>query len=177
MSILGDPRSKDQRRAAALGWLANPQATLDLFDQTADHLRHPPRNPTQDAQPTRPDPRPPATLYVHLTDTPTLETGSAPGLGWRRVEGIGPVTLNRLQSWLANSRVTVKPVIDLPHQTPVDAYEIPNRVREAIHLICPVDCFPYATYQPHRRPRPHHPLPATDRVAHPDKPGSGTSDR
>ena len=38
LSILGDPRSKDQRRAAALGWLANPQATLDLFDQTADSL-------------------------------------------------------------------------------------------------------------------------------------------
>ena len=78
------------------------------------------------------------------------------------MEGIGPVTLNRLQSWLSNSRVTVKPVIDLPHQTPVDAYEIPNRVREAIHLISPVDSFPYATSTSRsRRPRPHHPLPAT----------------
>ncbi len=62
-----------------------------------------------------------------------------------RVEGIGPVTLNRLRDWLSNSRVTVKPVIDLTNQTPVDGYEIPNRVREAIHLISPVDCFPYAT--------------------------------
>ena len=74
-----------------------------------------------------------------------IDTGVHTGTGVGRVEGIGPVTLNRLQSWLANSRVTVKPVIDLPHQTPVDSYEIPTRVREAIHLICPVDSFPYAT--------------------------------
>ncbi len=108
LSILGDPRSKDQRRAAALG----------------------PRR----------DPRPPATLYVHLTDH-TLAAGE----GVARVEGIGPVTLPGLRDWLSNSKVTVKPVIDLNAQTPVDAYEIPDRIREAIHLISPVDCFPYAT--------------------------------
>ena len=50
-----------------------------------------------------------------------------------------------MRDWLANSTVTVKPVIDLTDQTPVDGYEIPNRLREAIHLISPVDCFPYAT--------------------------------
>jgi hypothetical protein len=62
-----------------------------------------------------------------------------------RAEGIGPVTVNRLRSWLSHSRVTVKPVIDLNNQVPVDGYEIPDRIREAIHLISPVDCFPYAT--------------------------------
>ncbi|MGA9343832.1 MAG: hypothetical protein WBV37_01900, partial [Nocardioidaceae bacterium] len=30
-------------------------------------------------------------------------------------------------------------------QVPVDAYEIPDRIREAVHLTIPVDCFPYAT--------------------------------
>ena len=149
LSILGDPRSKDQRRAAALGWLANPQATLDLFDQTADSLGITLQTPPapQAASPTsnpRPDPRPPATLYVHLTDD-VLAAGLETGAGVARVEGVGPVTVNRLQSWLSNSRITVKPVIDLTNQTPVDGYEIPTRVREAIHLISPVDSFPYAT--------------------------------
>jgi hypothetical protein len=69
----------------------------------------------------------------------------ASGAGVARVEGIGPVTVDRLRSWLSHSRVTVKPVIDLNAQTPVDGYEIPDRIKEAIHLISPVDCFPYAT--------------------------------
>ena len=56
LGILGDPRSKDQRRAAALGWLANPQATLDLFDQVATTTgipleTPPPRSPTAAARP------------------------------------------------------------------------------------------------------------------------------
>ncbi len=43
-----------------------------------------------------------------------------------------------------HSNVVVKPVIDLNQQTPVDAYEIPDRIREAVHLRTPIDCFPYA---------------------------------
>jgi hypothetical protein len=143
LGILGDLRSKDQRRAAALGWLANPQATLNLFDQVATTTDTPLETPPR-TQTTRPDSRPPATLYVHLTDQ-ALQTGIGTGSGVARVEGIGPITLNRLRDWLSHSRVTVKPVIDLTNQKPVDGYEIPTRLREAIHLISPVDCFPYAT--------------------------------
>ncbi|KRC68454.1 hypothetical protein ASE20_16480 [Nocardioides sp. Root240] len=36
------------------------------------------------------------------------------------------------------------PVIDLAGLAPVDAYEIPARLREAVHLIHPGDVFPYA---------------------------------
>ena len=93
LSILGDPRSKDQRRAAALGWLANPQATLDLFDQTADSLGIPLETPPR-TQPTRPDPRPPATLYVHLTHTESLaagiDAGVRPGRGGDGWKGSDP---------------------------------------------------------------------------------------
>ena len=71
LGILGDDRSKDERRAAALGWLANPQATLDLFDQvttstsTSTTVQTPPAQTNSNR---RADTRPPATLYVHLTD-------------------------------------------------------------------------------------------------------------
>lgn len=68
---------------------------------------------------------------------------SRPGVA--RVEGIGPVTLNRPRTWLSNSKVAVKPVIDLDDQVPVDAYEIPRRLKEAVHLMSPVDWFPFAT--------------------------------
>ncbi|MGZ4489787.1 MAG: HNH endonuclease, partial [Nocardioidaceae bacterium] len=36
-------------------------------------------------------------------------------------------------------------VIDLANQAPVDAYEIPDRHREAVQLMTPADQFPYAT--------------------------------
>ena len=184
LGILGDPRSKDQRRAAALGWLANPQATLDLFDQAADQppaspsKPHRPRPSRHHGRPTR-GRRPPSTstspTRPSLARQPRHRHG---GVGVARVEGIGPVTLNRLQDLAVHSRVTVKPVIDLTNQTPVDGYEIPTRVREAIHLICSGRLLPLRHLdQPHRRPRPHHPLPHPTTVVHPAKPGSGTSDR
>ncbi len=86
------------------------------------------------------DTRPDVTLYVHLSDQ-ALVTGQ----GVARVEGIGPVTVDRVRSWLGHANVVVKPVIDLNDQVPVDAYEIPDRIREAVHLAIPVDCFPHAT--------------------------------
>ena len=78
------------------------------------------------------------------------------------MEGIGPVTLPRIRDWLSHSRVTVKPVIDLNNQTPVDSYEIPDRIREAIHLIESGRLLPLRhLHQPDPGHRPHHPLPAT----------------
>jgi hypothetical protein len=140
LGLLGDDRSQDERRAAALGWLANPTATLDLFHQAAAAAGVDLEQPEREASTTTRDSRPPATLYVHLTDH-TLATGT----GVARVEGVGPVTGDRVRDWLSNSTVTVKPVIDLNGQTPVDAYEIPDRLKEAVHLTIPVDCFPFAS--------------------------------
>lgn len=62
-----------------------------------------------------------------------------------RVEGVGPVTVEQVKTWLRHCQVSVKPVIDLAAQAPVDSYEIPDRLREAVHLRSPVDVFPYAT--------------------------------
>ncbi len=158
LSALGDTRPVDVRRAAAVGILANPQHALDLYtdlhaatDDPAERAeRADPTDldasgadvPVETTSPRRGrvDTRPDVTLYVHLTDQ-ALATGT----GVARVEQVGPVTLDRVKTWLDGANVVVKPVIDLNQQIPVDAYEIPDRIRDAVHLRTPVDCFPYAT--------------------------------
>jgi hypothetical protein len=40
--------------------------------------------------------------------------------------------------------ISVQPVIDLQDSPPVDGYEIPRRIREAMFLRMPASCFPYA---------------------------------
>lgn len=144
LGTLGDQATKQVRRSHAVGVIAHPQRTLDLFDQTATLAHHnadPNDDPNDDddhaeladsgsvARPGRRgvDSRPPATLYVHLTDTALVDgTGVAP----------------------------------------VDAYEIPDRLREATWLRSPVDVFPYATNTTRRRDIDH-----TITYRHPDTGG------
>ncbi|MBM0126370.1 HNH endonuclease signature motif containing protein [Pimelobacter simplex] len=74
--------------------------------------------------------------YLHLyADSPIA-----------RLEGHGPVTVGRVMEMLADTaaRVQVTPVLDVAGMAPVDAYEIPARLREAVRLIHPADVFPYA---------------------------------
>jgi len=141
LALLGDDRDTDQRRAAAVGVLARPQLALDYRD-------HATKVATGQAAPAdKPADRTPfstATVYVHLTDA-TLTHAAGDGDGVARVEGIGPVLASQVRAWLGHDRVVVKPVIDLNAQAPVDGYEIPDRLREATHLIYPNDTFPWAT--------------------------------
>ena len=58
--------------------------------------------------------------------------------------GIGPVTLQTAIDILRHHHVTVRAVIDLPRQRPVDCYEAPARLREAVKLAYPHSVFPYA---------------------------------
>ncbi|NEA34126.1 DUF222 domain-containing protein [Streptomyces sp. SID13031] len=79
------------------------------------------------------------TLYVHLTDQTLLA-----GEGVTRVERYGPVFTTRLEELLGHDRIIVKPVIDLnDDRVSVNAYEIPDRIRERVKLIHPVEQFPY----------------------------------
>jgi hypothetical protein len=78
-------------------------------------------------------------LYIHLYGGQDTEEIA-------RVEGVGPVT----EAWIRHhlgpqARFKITPVLDLAGQAPVDAYEIPDRHRKAVHLITPADTFPYAT--------------------------------
>jgi hypothetical protein len=85
--------------------------------------------------------RPRAIVYVHLS-----EEALSAGTGVARVEDVGPVLLSRLHAILGDHcSINLKPVIDLPAgHTPVDAYEIPARLREQLQLRFPADVFPYA---------------------------------
>ena len=53
--------------------------------------------------------------------------------GWLR-EQLGP-----------RARFTVRQVFDLEGQAPVDAYEIPDRHRQAVQLMTPADTFPFSS--------------------------------
>jgi uncharacterized membrane protein YgcG len=78
--------------------------------------------------------------YVHLTDK-TLATGQ----GVLRVEQYGPMVASQFSELLGHDQIVVKPVIDLNDRVSVDAYEIPDRIRERVKLIHPVEQFVYGT--------------------------------
>jgi hypothetical protein len=81
------------------------------------------------------------TLYVHLTDQTLLA-----GEGVTRVERFGPVFTTRLEELLGHGQIIIKPVIDLnDDRINVNAYEIPDRIRERVKLIHPVEQFPYGS--------------------------------
>ncbi|MFG1814669.1 hypothetical protein ACGFIF_12950 [Kribbella sp. NPDC049174] len=84
-------------------------------------------------------------IYVHLTDH-TLATGT----GVLRVEDVGPLLASQLSELVGHGPYTVKPVIDLHDAVSVDAYEIPDRIRERVKLLHPVELFPYGTRETHR---------------------------
>jgi hypothetical protein len=76
-------------------------------------------------------------VHVYVGDE---ETGVA------RVEGHGPVTEAWLRSHLGpHARFDIRPALDIAGQAPVDAYEIPDRHRRAVHLMTPADTFPWGS--------------------------------
>jgi hypothetical protein len=85
-----------------------------------------------------------AQIYVHLTDH-TLATGA----GVLRAEGIGPLLADQLAELVGHGPYAVKPVIDLNDAVSVDAYEIPDRIRERVRLTHPVELFPFGTQEAH----------------------------
>ena len=90
-----------------------------------------------------------------------------------------PVSAQYVRDFLGpTSRFTIKPVIDLAGQAPVDAYEVPDRLREAVHLRTPADVFPYASNTSrrmdldHTRPYRHGAPAAGDASACDDDPAT-----
>ncbi len=86
---------------------------------------------------------PQAVLYVHLHESSYTRDPQ----GVARVEaGIGPTSAETALGILGHHHVTIKPVIDLADQRPAEGYEVPGRLREALHLFRPGSVFPYAAY-------------------------------
>jgi hypothetical protein len=97
--------------------------------------------------------RPRSVLYYHLArealgEVP-LHRASGPDPGSRcavgRSERDGPLTVPQLRDWLEGERVVVRPVLDPGAVPPVDAYEVPARMGEALSLTRPVEVFPWGT--------------------------------
>lgn len=115
-----DGETADQRRARALGLLADPQAALELLAG---------RDPRGGK----------AIVYVHTTPG-QLATGE----GVARVEDLGAFTRTMLQDLLHGASISVRPVIDLDQAPAADCYEIPTAIAERVHLAMPADIFPFA---------------------------------
>ncbi|WP_207010502.1 HNH endonuclease signature motif containing protein [Nocardioides aromaticivorans] len=107
--------TKTERRLAAFALLTNPGSHLDL---TVGPVK------------------PKVLIRLHCT----------PDSAIARMEGHGPLTTAYVRHLVEHyaSGVKVQPVIDLNQGASVDAYEIPHRLREAVHLIHPGDTFPFA---------------------------------
>jgi hypothetical protein len=141
----GDPDSLGQRRAKAIGIVADVHAGADLDDLItalvaptgdAEPLRRPPRVRTRDLQ-----------LYIHIPSD-DLAGGIA------TVEHLGAVTVERIEAWLArhtaaSGRVKVTPVIDPNRDDAVDRHDPPPWMAEQVRLRDPQCVFPYC--QTHAR--------------------------
>jgi hypothetical protein len=108
---------------------------------------------------------PALTLYVHLYGGRVSAADIEGQTGWPprplamgldradspeivRVEGIGALTATWLRVHLGlqpAQKVNLRPVLDLEGQAPVDAWEIPDRHREAVRLMTPADVFPFGS--------------------------------
>lgn len=147
LAKLGDTGSRDLRRAKAIGWIADPQASLDLLARSVD-----PGGSELTSAPTSSH-----TVYVHLTE----ETLSS-GVGVVRAGDYGPLLVGQLSELLGHDRIVVKPVIDLRDQLSVDAYEIPQRVRERVLLRHTHCVFPWCNRPATRRTDLDHVVPYDD---------------
>jgi hypothetical protein len=138
LGSLGDTDDQDSRRVKAIAVLANPHQAVELIEAFRE-WREGATDASEKPEVDWKDLLPAVTLFVHLY-AGAEETGIA------RVEGQGPVTEAWLRRHLGpHARFTIRPVIDIPGQAPVDAYEIPDRHRQAVHLMTPADTFPFGS--------------------------------
>ncbi|MFC0624386.1 DUF222 domain-containing protein [Kribbella deserti] len=177
----GDTGTHQQRRARAVGLLADPALALGLREhgrskarRTAAQSARPTDSTCATARPSRDEydigddgaraaggPRQPVdgllagitsrnrsrglghaphTFYVHIS-----QEALASGEGIVRVEGMGPMLVSQLKGLIASEAVALKPVIDLREHLSVNAYEIPDRMREWVKLRYPTPMEPWAT--------------------------------
>jgi hypothetical protein len=86
--------------------------------------------------------RPRVVLHFHLSEA-ALRSGHA----LVRPEDAGPLTLDQLVEFLGRNgcQVRIQPVLDPIEIAPVDGYEIPARLRDAVKVRQIADVFPFGT--------------------------------
>ncbi len=126
LAATGDTSSLDIRRAKALGVIADQLITGELTFCSAE---------TGVSSATRPAPKSclPATLYVHVTLEDLLtHLGGTDRVG--TVETLGPATLHLLGQWLGETRLSIRPILDLGRTDAVDVHDPPAWMRELVTL-------------------------------------------
>ena len=83
---------------------------------------------------------PQVVIHVHVTDQTLIEQH-----GVVRTEH-GPITLDQFRQWLtqADPVITIRPVLDPATTAAVDAYEIPQRLRQAMTVRHPGSVWPFS---------------------------------
>ncbi|WP_310528092.1 hypothetical protein [Nocardioides sp.] len=141
---LGETGNDDEHRVKAVLILTNPKRACELLEHYAA-WQHRCDDPGETGEPRAGEKpeidwrqlMPTVVLFLHAY----AGTGE-PGIA--RVEGHGPVTDAWIKQHLGpDTTFTITPVCDLNGQAPVDAYEIPDRHRQAVHLMTPADTFPW----------------------------------
>jgi len=81
-----------------------------------------------------------AVVHVHVTDQTLIDQH-----GVLRTEH-GPITVDQFRRWFtdADPNLTIRPVLDPAEVAPVDAYEIPLAMREAVHTRHPASIWPHS---------------------------------
>ncbi|MFT4110675.1 hypothetical protein [Propionicimonas sp.] len=132
----GDADPIDVVRSRALGRLADPEGVLALLDGVDDST------PEAESSEKRSRRRhaPVAQVFVHL-GSDVLEDG-----GPARIEKVGPVLVDELGQVVGHHRIRLTPVVHVHDAEPaLDAYEIPDSVREAVLARDRFDVFPYSS--------------------------------
>lgn len=155
LELRGDTDPVDVRRSKALAILANPAGALALLEEHATDEPHPDdpdRSPVEvparantctSCGGPRIDPeklRPRAVLHVRISE---LALGARAGVAAVDA-GVGPVSVQSVADLLGHHRVSVRPVVDLRGNVPVDAYEVPHAMREALRLARPSSILPWS---------------------------------
>jgi hypothetical protein len=134
---LGDPDPIDVVRSKALGRMADPEGVLALLDGVDDSTPA----ARQAEKHSRRRHAPTAQVYVHV-GSDVLEDG-----GPARVEKIGPVLVDELSHLVGHHQIKLTPVVyvnDAPEPA-VDAYDIPEPMREQVLGRDRFEVFPYSS--------------------------------
>ena len=132
---LGDTDPIDIVRSKALGRMGDPEGILALLDGIEIDTGE----TSLTEKPHRRRYRPTAQVFVHV-DADTLENG-----GVARVERLGAVLVDDLARLVGHHRIRLTPVLDTSGPEPVvDAYEVPDMMRELVLTRDRYDVFPYS---------------------------------
>lgn len=99
--------------------------------------------------------RPSTVLYLHMSRESWDAARAGRNVGVVRLEGVGAITVPQATELLGHGNVTIRPVVDLAEDRPVDGYEVPERMREILFLRNPACVFPWSANRSRRKDGDH----------------------